>query len=174
MDDDNGPLIESVFFERIEHALHAVVELPRAAIVKRRNLRGIGWAELLPLILQVRAANEGIDIEIDRMTMLAAIAGVGKHLMIRRLRAIRKVIARIKSKREKRLFFLSHRGEMFFQSVGDDIRRDELSERFDLREKLIAEGVVKIKWHDEMSHDDSLAHVNLKIVEGRDRDGFMA
>lgn len=33
VDDDNGPLIESVFLECVEHALHAIIELSCAAIV---------------------------------------------------------------------------------------------------------------------------------------------
>lgn len=56
----------SPFFQGIEQLLHAVIELPRAAIVERGNLPRVRWCEFVPFIFEIGAADEFIDIEVHR------------------------------------------------------------------------------------------------------------
>ena len=173
-DDDDGVVLELVACECGEDFCHAIVELTGATVVERADLIDLRRRQGFPFRFEVGAADELIDVEVDAIAVGAAVGGIGEHAHIGFGAAVGQVIAGIEHMPEERFALRCHICEALFDAFGDHLRRDELRERFQLRENAIAEGVVEIEWHHEMGHHHRLAHVDLEVVEARHRDVFKA
>lgn len=166
VDDDDGVLVETVFFECLKNAFDAVIELARAAIVEGGNLLGVGGRELVPFVFEVGAADEFIDVKVHGCFVFSLVERIGKHAVVGLHGAIGEMIAGVENVAVKRLAGGGHGGDFFLDARGDDFWCDELSERLDLGKNAIADGVIEIERDYKVREDHGLTHVDLKAIEG--------
>ena len=165
VDDDDGVLVEPMFFERLENAFDAVVELARAAIVEGGDLLRISRAELVPFIFEIGAADEFIDVEVYGCFVFPLVVRIGKHAVVGLYGAIGEVIAGEENVAIKSLASGCHGADFFLDARGDNFWGDELRKGLDLGENTIADRVIEVEWDYKVGEDDGLAHVDLKAIE---------
>ena len=81
-DNDDGAIGQTVFFQCRQDLGHTDIDLTRAAIVERGNLPSIRVLQLVPLVFQIGAADEFIDIKIHRSFVFPLIGWIGKHAVV--------------------------------------------------------------------------------------------
>ena len=164
-DDDDGIMGQSIFLDRCENPAHAGVKLAGAAVVKRADLLHFLGRQGFPFGFQIGAADERIDVEINRGLIGAPIFRIAKHATIRLLGPIGKVVARVENVPKKRLPLVGGIGQSVLDPLRHHFRCHKFRERTELGENLISQCVIEVEGYLEMGHHHRLAHVNLEAVE---------
>ena len=161
------PAVEPVPPQRGEDLADAGVEHPGAAVVERPHLPHLRLGQRPPLLLQVGAADELVDVERHPAAVAPAVAGLGEHRAERLRRAVRQVVARVEDVPEERPPVARPLAQPPHHPLGHHLRGDELGKRADLRKQPVAEPVVEVERHHLVLQQHRLGHVDAEVVEAR-------
>ncbi len=92
-DEDDGVFGKAFAFECVENFPDVVVKLAGAAVVKVADLADFLFREGFPFVLEIGAADEGIDVEIDSIFVWSGVVRIGEHGGVWLGVAIREMVA---------------------------------------------------------------------------------